>query len=138
MVNTNIIFDPTQTAGSKFTSSDVRAEIAFLSSADIPNGAITSSMLADGAVDTAALAADSVDTAALAADAVEAANIAPGAVTSDAFAPGAVVPASVGTGIPTATNVNGAPITMILVPISSADYAGLGTPSPNTMYFLTG
>jgi hypothetical protein len=135
MTNTYVMFDPTQSAGSKFPSAAVQAEIGLLGSVDIPNGSITSAMLANGAVDTVALAAGAVTTPTLASAAVTAAKLATGAVTSGALAAGAVTTPAAGPGIPTAATVLGAALSLALVPLAAADYAALGSPNPNTLYF---
>lgn len=116
---------------------EVRAEIVRVAPSAVVNGAITTAKLRDNAVTRAKLGAGAVGTTELDTAAVNTVNIASSAVTSDKIAADAVTPVKCGTGVVTAVDSNGNSVETVVRFLTSAQYAAISSPDPNTTYFIS-
>lgn len=123
--------------GEKF-SPQVRAEIAEVAPSTLNDGAVTTPKVADEAITNPKLAPGAVHSENIAAGEVKADNLAAGAVGTAALDDGSVTDTKAGPGVMTTHDDEGNAITLGVVLISDADYAALGAPDPNTLYFTTG
>ncbi len=135
MADLFIAYDPEADAGERLAP-EVRTEIAVVAPSAVLNGSITTAKLADDAVTQDKIYPGAVGSVEIATGGVDAVNIAAGAVSSDKLAAGAVVPASCGTGVPTAVDNSDNPAETILKFVTAAEYGAL-TPDPNTVYLIS-
>lgn len=132
-----VMFDGSAAAGSKLDPG-VRAEVDFLAPSTIDDGDIDEPMFADGAVSTRALADEAVTTDKLDDLSVTSGKLAAGAVTTAKLDDEAVTADKAGTGVVTAVDHSGTPISSTDMYLTAAQYAAIGTPDPNTTYYLVG
>ena len=118
-------------------SPQMRAEIATVAPSAVVNNSITTAKLRDAAVTRAKLAAGAVGTSEIDTAGVGTANLASGAVTADKIAADAVTPAKCGTGVVTAVDSSGNAVETVVRFLTSAQYAAIGSPDPNTTYFIS-
>jgi hypothetical protein len=137
MAITNVMFDTTAADGSKMDPA-VAAEIDLIAPSSVDAGDITTDLLHDLAVTTAKIADGAVTATQIADGAVGSAEIADGAVSTAKLANGAVTAAKAGTGVVTAANSAGSVIASTDVYLSAAQYAAIGSPDPNTSYYIVG
>jgi len=130
-----IAYDPEADAGERLAP-EVRTEIAVVAPSAVLNGSITTAKLADDAVTQDKIYPGAVGSVEIATGGVSAVNIATDAVSSDKIAAGAVVPASCGTGVPTAVDNADNPTETIFKFVTAAEYGAL-TPDPNTVYLIS-
>ncbi|QDF17566.1 hypothetical protein SEA_YAGO84_34 [Gordonia phage Yago84] len=129
-------YDPSQPAGQRFAP-EVRAEIAEVAPDNIDNGSVTTAKLANDAVTGDKLAPGAVGSTEIATGGVGTANLANDAVTTAKLANDSVTGAKAGLGIATAHDAAGNETSIDFVPITAAQYGALGTPDPNTVYFIS-
>ena len=135
MADLFIAYDPEADAGERLAP-EVRTEIAVVAPSAVLNGSITTAKLADDAVTQDKIYPGAVGSVEIATGGVNTVNIATGAVSSDKLAAGAVVPASCGTGVPTAVDSADNPAETIIKFVTAAEYGAL-TPNPNTLYMIS-
>ena len=118
-------------------SPEMRAEIAEVAPSAVVNNSITTAKLRDGAVTRAKLGTGAVGADELDSAAVATAKLADSAVTAAKIADDAVTPAKCGTGVVTAVDSAGNPTETIIRFLTSAQYAAIGSPDPNTTYMIS-
>lgn len=118
-------------------SPEMRAEIAEVAPSAVVNNSITTAKLRDGAVTRAKLAPGSVGPDELDSAAVTSAKLAGSAVTSEKLAADAVTPAKCGTGVVTAVDSAGNACETVIRFLTSAQYAAIASPDPNTTYMIS-
>lgn len=133
--DTLVGFDLAKPPGQRFAP-EVVEEISEVAPGSPPDGSITARKLAPLAVEHDKIAADAVHSENIAPGAVKSTNLGSSSVSTAKIADGAVTGAKAGAGVATAWDAAGNPITMGFVPITSAAYAQLPSPDPNTTYFL--
>lgn len=134
---TAVMFNTDGSAGSKLDPA-VQTEIDLIAPSTIDDGDITTNLLADLAVTAAKLAALAVTTAKINDLAVTTGKLAALAVTTAKLADNAVTAAKTGTGVVTAYDHTGSPVDSKNVYLTAAQYAAIGSPDPNTDYYLIG
>lgn len=127
-------FNPDAPAGSKFDP-EVIAEIAEVAPSTVTPGSIETSDLAQKAVTTDKLDDEAVGTDQLGDGSVTYPKLGPKAVKAGTLDDDSVTVRSAGTGVLTLVDNVGAPIGGPGVLLTDAQYAALGTPDPNTLYF---
>lgn len=128
-------FDLAKPPGQRFAP-EVVEEIGEVAPGSPPDGSITARKLAPLAVEHEKIAAEAVHSENIAPGAVKSINLGSSSVSTAKIANGAVTGTKAGDGITTAWDSDGNPIKMGIVPITSAAYAQLSSPDPNTTYFL--
>lgn len=118
-------------------SPQMRAEIATVAPSAVVNNSITTAKLRDAAVTRAKLGGGAVGSGELDSAAVTTAKLADGAVTAAKLADDAVTPAKCGTGVVTAVDSAGNPTENIVRYLTSAQYAAIASPDPNTTYMIS-
>lgn len=136
MADLFISYDPAQPVGQRLAP-EVRAEIATVAPSTVNNGSITAAKLAPNAVVTDKIADGAVTSAKIADGTIVTGDLADSSVTNAKIANGSVTPSKVAAGVVTAYDASGNPLRLNLVPITSAKYAALATPDPNTLYLIT-
>jgi hypothetical protein len=131
-----IAYDPTADAGERLAP-EVRAEIAEVAPSTVLNGSITAAKLADDAVTQAKIYPGAVGPTEIAVAGVETTNLDDGAVTTSKLDNDAVTPAKCGTGVVTGVDSSDNATETVLKFVSAAQYAAIGSPSPNTVYFIS-
>jgi len=116
---------------------ELKAEIEFVSPSSLDTGDVKEHHLDSEVVSEPKLKTGAVSHRALAADAVEADNIKAGAVGTPELADDSVTDAKAGTGVVTAYDSSGNPISIKLVPIANSAYDALSPPDTNTFYFIS-
>lgn len=136
MADKLISIDLSQDPGEQFAP-EVIAEIQFVAPSAVVNGAITTPKLADDAVTTDKIAPGAVGATEIATGAVGATALASGGVTTAKVADAAVTPAKVGTGVVTAVDSSDATVATKIKYVTAVQYAAIGSPDPNTLYFIS-
>ncbi|UYL88145.1 hypothetical protein SEA_EVAA_34 [Gordonia phage Evaa] len=131
-----VAYDPAQPVGERL-SPEVRAEIAVLAPSNIGNGTITTAKLANDAVTAAKIADGAVVADGLADGAVSTAKLGAQAVTTAKIADGAVTVEKIGSGVMKARDVSGNAAAMTTVYLTAAQYGGITSPDPNTVYLIS-
>lgn len=135
MADLFIAFDPTADEGERLAP-EVRTEIAAVAPSAVLNGSITTAKLADDAVTQAKIYPGAVASTELATGGVDAINLAAGAVVTEALGSAAVVPSKCGTGVVTAVDSSDNDLETLIKVLTAAEYAAIGSPDPNTLYFI--
>lgn len=136
MADLFISYDPAQPVGQRLAP-EVRAEIATVAPSTVNNGSITAAKLAPNAVVTDKVADGAITSAKIADGTIVSSDLADSSVSTAKVANGAITPSKVGTGVVTSYDASGNPVRIVLVPITSAKYAALPNPDPNTLYLIT-
>lgn len=136
MADTIIMFDTEADPGEKFPNTDVRTEIAALAPSLLDPGDVTEAIIADGAVSENKIRAGAVTTTRIATGGVETVNLAARSVTTDRIATGAVTSNEAGTGMVTGYDDGGNPQSIMLVPLTAAQYAAIPVKDPATVYVI--
>lgn len=131
-----ISYEADSPEGERFAP-EVRAEIAAVAPSAVLNNSITTAKLRDQAVTRAKLGPGAVGPDELDSAAVETPNLADSAVTTAKLDDDSVTPAKCATGVVTAVDSAGNPTENMLRYLTSAQYAAIGTPDPNTTYFIS-
>jgi hypothetical protein len=131
------MIDTSAAAGSKLDPA-VRDEIDLIAPSTIDAGDITTDLLADGAVTGPKLGAKAVGTGNIADNAVGTGQLADAAVGTTELGDGAVTAAKAGTGVVRAYDHAGTPVSSAEVYLTAAQYAAIGSPDPNTNYYIIG
>lgn len=126
-------FDPNAPEGEQLPP-EVVEEIRRVAPSSVENGSITTDKLRDGAVTSIKLAPGAVDELALGLGAVTSMALAPDAVTTAALDDDAVTAAKAGVGVVTSYDKDGNAVERREVDLTSAQYALLSPPDPNTYY----
>jgi hypothetical protein len=135
MAITNVMLDTSKPLGEKLDPEMV-AEIEDLAPGIPPDGTITEQKLADHSVTQPKIAPGAVGSPQIAAGGIEAENFAPGAVDTPALADGSVTDEKAGTGVATAHDPAGNPVTLDFVLIPNAAYQALTVLDPNVAYLI--
>lgn len=137
MAGPNFIgYDPTQDVGSRFAP-EVIAEIEAVAPSTVTNGSVSTSKIADEAVTTGKLAPGAVDTTIIATGGVETVNLGEESVATDKIEDGAVTPVKCGTGVVVAKDHTGTVVGNTDVFLTAAQYGAIGSPDPNTTYYVS-
>ncbi|MBV9921908.1 MAG: hypothetical protein JOY78_13790 [Pseudonocardia sp.] len=131
-----VAYDPTASAGQRLAP-EVVAEIQTVAPSTVDNGSITTAKLADQAVVEAKIAPGAVGSTEIASGGVGAVNMGAAAVTTAAIEDAAVTPGKTGTGVVTAVDNTGSALASRIEYLTSAQYATLSPPDPNTWYFTS-
>lgn len=129
-------YEPDSPEGERLAP-EVRAEIARVAPSAVLNNSITTAKLRDAAVTRAKLATGAVGSSEIDTGAVGTTNLASGAVTADKIATDAVTPTKCGTGVVTAVDSSGNSVETVVRFLTSAQFAAIGSPDPNTTYFIS-
>lgn len=130
-----IIYDPDADEGERLAP-EVRTEIAAVAPSAVLNGSITTLKLQDAAVTNAKLAVNSVAYTNIIDNAVRTAGIQAAAVTTAKIADAAVTPAKTTTGVVCAVDNSGTTVATRIMYLTAAQYAAIGSPDSNTLYFI--
>lgn len=116
---------------------EVRTEIAAVAPSAVVNGSITTAKLADDAVTQPKIGPGAVGSTEIATSGVEAVNMAADSVTTTKITDAAVTPAKTGTGVVTAVDSTDNTVAAVVKFVTAAEYSAIGSPDPNTLYFVS-